>query len=256
MVKSLYIKIFAGIIVIGAAVVFYLLFMDDNTHTHYTMVIDGQFRFKESDPIYVDYVKTGEIIGFNEANDMKDRIYYLIQLPENIHIPDSSKLEIFPNSDSTELYINIQLLPSYDYLHSSDTLVYAGDKLGNVPVNIHVHEEVVAEEIDKDSLPVNTVEKRIEKREEVNDPEVLYKVQVLVSSKELDLNSSMFFGLKEIQVEKEEKMFKYFYRKPATFEEAVQFQEKAREAGLKDAFVVAYRDGKRISLKEARSLRN
>jgi len=86
--------------------------------------------------------------------------------------------------------------------------------------------------------------------------QLIFKVQILISSRDLPATSKMFMGLKNVEKVRDGSVYKYFYGNTRSFEESAQMQNKAREAGLNDAFVVAFLNGKRISIKEARSLKN
>ncbi|NOR87042.1 MAG: hypothetical protein GQ527_05485 [Bacteroidales bacterium] len=49
-------------------------------------------------------------------------------------------------------------------------------------------------------------------------------------------------------------MYRYTAGKTLIYQEAIQLQSQVRKAGFKDAFIVAFLEGKRISIKEAKEL--
>jgi N-acetylmuramoyl-L-alanine amidase len=83
-----------------------------------------------------------------------------------------------------------------------------------------------------------------------------YKVQFYASDTELNTTHSKFSSLKNenIQHVKESGVYKYRIGSYTTLEEAIKKQSLARKAGFKDAFVVAFSNGKRITVDEAKSL--
>jgi N-acetylmuramoyl-L-alanine amidase len=82
-----------------------------------------------------------------------------------------------------------------------------------------------------------------------------YGVQIVASPNPYMLNDEVFKGLKALAVDKtSDKMYKYIYGKVYTFAEAVSLQKEMRDRGFKDAFVVAYSKGKRVTVQEARIL--
>lgn len=79
---------------------------------------------------------------------------------------------------------------------------------------------------------------------------VVFKVQVAASSKNLDLKPNNFNGLNNISVAKEGTMFKYFYNETTDYNHARKALEVAK-AKYPSAFLVAYKNGKKVSVQEA-----
>jgi len=65
-----------------------------------------------------------------------------------------------------------------------------------------------------------------------------------------------FKGLKSVEVYEGGNLFRYTYGSVATIGEASELQKEVREVGFKDAFVVAFLNGERISVKKANDLMN
>lgn len=80
--------------------------------------------------------------------------------------------------------------------------------------------------------------------------ELVYKVQVMSSAKQLSREERKFDGgeLEELQIDGR---FKYFYKTQLEYKDAKQDVAKAKKLGFKSAFVVALKNGKPIALSEA-----
>jgi len=83
-----------------------------------------------------------------------------------------------------------------------------------------------------------------------------YRVQIYADANELKTDNAKFSGLKSEPVSyiHESGLYKYRIGPYNNLDEAIKKQTLARNAGFKDAFVVAFNDGKRISLEEAKAL--
>ncbi len=80
---------------------------------------------------------------------------------------------------------------------------------------------------------------------------VLFRVQVVASSKNVELNAANFKGLDNITMLKEGTMYKYFYNETTDYNHARKALEVAKNKGYTSAFLVAYKNGKKISIQEA-----
>lgn len=80
---------------------------------------------------------------------------------------------------------------------------------------------------------------------------VIYKVQFYTSPRQLPLSDTRFKKLENLSYYEHNGMYKYTSGSFTKFNEAIAYQKKVRAAGFSDAFVVAFYDGKRISIKEA-----
>ncbi|MGK0253654.1 MAG: N-acetylmuramoyl-L-alanine amidase [Mariniflexile sp.] len=80
---------------------------------------------------------------------------------------------------------------------------------------------------------------------------IIYKIQIAASSKAIETKPSNFKGLSTISREKEDGLFKYFYGNTSDFNITKILEEEAIKKGYKSSFIVAFRDGKKISLNEA-----
>ncbi len=84
----------------------------------------------------------------------------------------------------------------------------------------------------------------------VNQPLILFKVQISSSRKKLDLNSKIFQNYTDIQEFQVGKLYKYAVGGTASYEEIVNLQSEVRK-DFKDAFVIAFMGDKIIPLSEA-----
>ncbi len=105
----------------------------------------------------------------------------------------------------------------------------------------HFDENLVVEEV-----PEPVVE---EKNSRVY-PGVDFKVQIASGARKLDLKPYNFKGLKGVDSEKVGKHYKYYYGNSSNYDEILGLRDAARKAGYKTAFVVAFKDEKRISVSD------
>lgn len=89
---------------------------------------------------------------------------------------------------------------------------------------------------------------------EIHTPEnrifngVDFKVQIASSSKKLELKSYNFKGLKGVERLKVGKQYKYYYGKTSNYDEILKIQKQVKKGGYPSAFVIAYKDEKKISV--------
>lgn len=80
---------------------------------------------------------------------------------------------------------------------------------------------------------------------------VYFRVQIATSSNEIDTAPYNFKGLENVLVEKDGKYYKYYIGNFFTFAETEEKKKLAVDKGYTTAFIVAYRNGERISVSEA-----
>ncbi|WP_432422810.1 N-acetylmuramoyl-L-alanine amidase family protein [Zobellia alginiliquefaciens] len=103
-----------------------------------------------------------------------------------------------------------------------------------------------------------TETKQVAKPSKINDVEepkaksnVIYKVQIMASAKNIPLRPSSFNGLNRVEKEPFKNLFRYVYGKTSSLEEAKMLKSNADLKGYKTSYIVAYRDGKRIPFKDS-----
>ncbi|HYD90062.1 MAG TPA: N-acetylmuramoyl-L-alanine amidase, partial [Flavobacterium sp.] len=80
---------------------------------------------------------------------------------------------------------------------------------------------------------------------------VQFKVQIAASGKDLETVPSNFNGLSGISKDKSTSLIKYYYGDTNDYNQAKSLLEQAKAKGYPSAFVVAFRDGKKITVQEA-----
>ncbi|MCX6291926.1 MAG: N-acetylmuramoyl-L-alanine amidase [Bacteroidetes bacterium] len=84
--------------------------------------------------------------------------------------------------------------------------------------------------------------------------ELIFAVQLVLSPGKLPAGDRKLKGMKDIREEKAGGTYKYSSGNFTSLNDAISYQGKMREKGFKDAFVIAFRNGARISMKEAREI--
>ena len=74
---------------------------------------------------------------------------------------------------------------------------------------------------------------------------VVYKIQILTSDKKLSANSKLFKGYKNVDYFVEKGIYKYTYGEMTDFN-AIRKLRRQVARDFKDAFIVAFKDGKKV----------
>ncbi len=115
-----------------------------------------------------------------------------------------------------------------------------------VPADVKIAE-------DSTKIPDSLQSKKTDSNVSVNSTlsAVSYKVQFSSSDKKIPLTSNQFKQLKGVSEYVENGMYKYTVGNFDDLNDAMNLQKEVRNSGFKEAFVVAFKDGKRINMKDA-----
>ena len=115
----------------------------------------------------------------------------------------------------------------------------------SVPKTPEVREAVTEKQIIKEEEPTKT--------ETVSSSEgIVFKVQIAASGKDLELTPSNFKGLNNLSVANDSgTLYKYMYGNASTYNDAKLNLAEAKAKGFEGAYIVAFKDGKKINLQEA-----
>lgn len=128
---------------------------------------------------------------------------------------------------------------------------------GNSNNTIEKSSQKIIEKITKDtSLPAKpkfVLDVPVEKKSEVGQKSkgVVFKVQLSASVKKVELIPTNFKGLDNVEVVSENRLFKYRFGSTSDYNEAKKFLAQAKSKGFSSAYLIAFNDGKQISIQEA-----
>lgn len=102
----------------------------------------------------------------------------------------------------------------------------------------------------------------IDKKQEVSSnsnsvkevKDLVFKVQIGAGSRSLPLKSYNFRGLKNLSKEKSGKLYRYFTGNTSDYNKIREVQELAKEKGYTSCYIVAYKNGEKISVTKALEL--
>ncbi len=122
----------------------------------------------------------------------------------------------------------------------SDAILDYKSKLNSNTPNVI---ETQSNQIDQVDAPVD--------ESSVNKPLIVFKVQIAAGSKKLATKSYNFNGLDQVSRQKSNTIYRYFYGNTASYSAAAELLNTAISKGFPDALIVAYKDGEKISIKQA-----
>jgi N-acetylmuramoyl-L-alanine amidase len=80
---------------------------------------------------------------------------------------------------------------------------------------------------------------------------IVYKIQIAAGSNKLAPKSYNFKGLNDISRTKSKSVYRYFYGNTTSYNKAIGMKKEALAKGYKNAFIVAYKNGKKIAINAA-----
>ena len=102
----------------------------------------------------------------------------------------------------------------------------------------------------KPKAVINSSEiKKVENKKEVSG--IIYKVQLSASARKLALEPRNFKGLKSVSMSFDNRVYKYMYGETADYEEAKSKLEEVKSKGYDSAFLIAFKNGEKISIQDA-----
>jgi N-acetylmuramoyl-L-alanine amidase len=163
------------------------------------------------------------------------------------------------------------------FLTNAEEEKYLGSQIGQDQIAFAIYKafkNYKAEVEEYDAGPENEVRPRItEEQVEVFDQHItqptndsikiktqpieqniVFKIQIANSSKKIPLNSTKFIAAKGVEEIEEDKTFKYLTGNFKSIDEAFAEQRRLRKEGFKDAFTVAFVNGKKTSMKEVNEI--
>lgn len=145
-------------------------------------------------------------------------------------------------------------IPEVNSIIPQDVLQQEQVRLANEKIEKEKQRQEQAEEQRRQQQEQKQQEEQQKEENTDNSLEVIYRVQFLSSPKQLSLSDSRFSGLDDIFSYREKGSWKYACGLFANQNDALAYQKKVKDMNYNDAFVVAFYNGKRISIVEARRL--
>ena len=97
----------------------------------------------------------------------------------------------------------------------------------------------------------DVIENQTEETQIIDD--VTFKVQIAASSNRLEPKPYNFNGLSPVSREAFNNLYRYFYGETSDYNQIRRLHEEAKASGYTSSYIVAYKDGQRISVAQALS---
>ena len=133
-----------------------------------------------------------------------------------------------------------------------DNFVKPSQKMESAPVIDSAKTLTTTKKLDTKTPAGKKPETKTEsKQDDVDAVGIIFKVQLSASAKKLELVPSNFNGLSNISMSSDGNLNKYMYGNTFNFEEAKRLLSEAKSKGFSSAFIIAFKNGKKVSVQEA-----
>jgi len=116
-----------------------------------------------------------------------------------------------------------------------------------MPTNLILTEQPIANNRPKEMVVPKAVALPVTKK-----PEIIFKIQLAASPAELETSNQKWSKIQYVEVRREKNLYKYLTGSHSDYEIALKNRNDVLSKGFNGAFIVAYKEGKRISLQAAR----
>ena len=139
----------------------------------------------------------------------------------------------------------------------TEDLPKPSSQVKELPVSKELPDTIIPEVavVKAPAVKVPAVNKPIETPKPIAEPQsvagVTFKVQLAVSSTKLDLTPANFNGLGQLSMATANNLYKYMYGSTDSYEDAKRLLGDAKQKGYTAAFIVPFKDGRKITIQEA-----
>lgn len=139
---------------------------------------------------------------------------------------------------------------------TSKTIVPSEQEKENIPTIAQIQEKdsqnnrLLAEAKTKPVANKSVQNRPVASEKATNDAEIMFKIQILTSSKPLPKNDKRLKGLKNVDYYKEKGIYKYTYGASSDYNKVLR-TKRTITAQFKDAFIIAFRNGEKMNVNEA-----
>ncbi len=114
------------------------------------------------------------------------------------------------------------------------------------------YKQLTLNTVNGDNIVVNSTENKVvENTSKEGVYSAQFKVQVASGTRKLETKSYNFKGLKGIERVKVGNSYKYYLGNTSNYNEIIELQRLAKSKGYKTAFIVAFKDGKKVDVEYA-----
>ena len=124
----------------------------------------------------------------------------------------------------------------------------------DTPIAVNLPKEDKPSEVVKEEKPQPQPKTEVVEKVKATPPsssDVIFKVQLMASSKTIPLTKDNFNGLDVLSKEPYKNLYRYMYGNASSYDEAKKLKSEADAKGYPTSYIVAYKKGTRISIKEA-----
>lgn len=133
-----------------------------------------------------------------------------------------------------------------------DNFVKPSQKMEPTPVIDSSKTSTTTKKADTKAPVVKKTYTKVEPKQDIADSVgSIFKVQLSASGKKLDLVPSNFNGLSNISMSSDGNLNKYMYGNTSDYNEAKRLLSEAKAKGFSSAFIIAFKNGKKVSVLEA-----
>lgn len=275
------ISLIISIIIVVIVVTILLVRFLSATKTYYA-VFENVKGLSVSDPVIIEGLKVGNVKVIDFLMDGSNNLIVKIKMKSDINIPDKSYTEIMPlNHPEYDKSLNIKFVSSDGYFEEGDTINLRGSLVtvdSLIELSTRTKQELVetikteAENQQKTNQTKKEVpakkedvvpEKKVVKKETPKPPAkekaktgdaIAFKLQILVSKEKISFTDKRFKNSENVDFYKDGDLYKYVIGNEESFDEIKKLSQQIKQSTFPDAFIVAFKNNKRISIQEAREL--
>jgi hypothetical protein len=190
----------------------------------YVLIPDRTTELTVGSPVEIEGVVVGTVDAIQSSNRFPGKQVVRIELDNEYSIPSNSKVRLIKSTNGGKMILQIVVVASKSYLNPGDTVYFSVPALPKIP----------------------TENQTVEAAEDL-----VYRVQLFASKKSQRMGSPVLKGIENVEEVFDGTLYKYYVGRSSTLAEAKTVRQTIGDRGIKDAFIVAFVNGERISLDQA-----